>query len=257
MVNCPCEQQECENSVSNKNVSNSVSNKSVSKPSNDSDSKQGADESKSTEVAPSPTKPADKENKSSPAKGKDTGKPSKSPAAKPALFSRLLIFLTFLIALAALAGTAYIGWRGMAVENAQRSGLDGQEQLQSQIARQQARLTETIQSLSPVEQQMGDLQQRNDRLLNRIDVLSRQVRELGGTSREGWRLAEVEYLMRLANQKLLMTADVVSAKALLMEADAILVDLDDYSLFAVREALAEDLAELRALCLIWIRKVFT
>lgn len=169
-----------------------------------------------------------------------------APPAKAPKSGRIIASFALLIALSALALSAYIGWRGMAIEENQPTLQTGQEQLQVQIARQQARLTETIQSLSPLNNSVSEQQQRTDRLLNRVDSLSRQLREVAGTSREGWRLAEVEYLLRLANQRLLMTADVTGAKSLLTSADAILLELDDYSLYLVREALAEDLAVLRS-----------
>ena len=208
-----------------------MSNNNVSKQSKDSE------QAKSPEVMDVKPDTSGKNKKSS--------KTAATRAARPSRFPLLVALLALLIALTALASTAYIGWRGKTLEDSQPALQSGQEQLQSQIARQQARLTETIQNLSPVDQQIEALQQRNDRLLNRIDVLSRHVRELAGSNRDGWQLAEVEYLLRLANQKLLMTSDVISARALLQDADTILLELDDYSLFPIREALAEDLAVLR------------
>ncbi|MET4707265.1 uroporphyrin-3 C-methyltransferase [Endozoicomonas sp. NE40] len=208
-----------------------MSNNNVSKQSKDSE------QAKNPEVTDAKPDSSGKNKKSS--------KTAATTTARPSRFPLLVALLALLIALTALASTAYIGWRGKTLEDSQPALQSGQEQLQSQIARQQARLTETIQNLSPVDQQIEALQKRNDRLLNRIDVLSRHVRELAGSNRDGWQLAEVEYLLRLANQKLLMTSDVISAKALLQDADTILLELDDYSLFPIREALAEDLAVLR------------
>ncbi|UYM17992.1 uroporphyrinogen-III C-methyltransferase [Endozoicomonas euniceicola] len=218
------------NNLVNNNVNDDVSN-NVSKQPKDSV------QDKSTEVTDAKPNTSDNNKKSRTAATATVAKPSRLPL--------LVALLALLMALTALTSTAYVGWRGKALEDRQPALQSEQEYLQSQIARQQARLTETIQTLSPVEQQIEALQQRNDRLLNRIDVLSRHVRELAGSSRDGWQLAEVEYLLRLANQKLLMTSDVISARTLLQDADNILLELDDYSLFPVREALAEDLAVLR------------
>ncbi|AMO54680.1 uroporphyrin-III C-methyltransferase [Endozoicomonas montiporae CL-33] len=203
----------------------------VSKQSKDSE------QAKNTEVTDT--------NPNTPKDNKKSSKAAKPATAQPSRLPLLVALLALLVALAALGSAAYIGWRGKALEDNQPVLQSGQEQLQSQIARQQARLTETVQSLAPVDQQLQAVQQRNDRLLNRMDVLSRHVRELAGSNRDGWQLAEVEYLLRLANQKLLMTNDVISAKALLQDADNILLELDDYSLYPIREALAEDLAVLK------------
>lgn len=184
-----------------------------------------------------------------PAPKSDSSKTSKSPKAqpKPSRVPTLLATLALLVALAALGLSAYLGWRGQPLEENQPALISGQEQLQAQIARQQARLTESIQTTAPLHDQITAQEERGERLLSRVDSLSRNLKELAGTSRSGWKLAEVEYLLRLANQRLLMTADVRGAKALLKNADSILVELDDYTLYPVREALAEDLTLLKAI----------
>jgi uroporphyrin-3 C-methyltransferase len=74
----------------------------------------------------------------------------------------------------------------------------------------------------------------------------RQFLEMRSTDRVDWSLAEAEYLLRLAYQRLLMAEDVASAVALLGNADAILRELDDTDLLPAREAIARDLAALRA-----------
>jgi uroporphyrin-3 C-methyltransferase len=64
--------------------------------------------------------------------------------------------------------------------------------------------------------------------------------------REKWLLAEVEYLLRLANQRLIMAGDVEAAQALLTSADSIVRQIDDVAFHPVRAAVAADLAALRA-----------
>jgi uroporphyrin-3 C-methyltransferase len=70
--------------------------------------------------------------------------------------------------------------------------------------------------------------------------------ELRSTDRSDWSLAEAEYLVRLAHQRLLLAADVRSALALLVSADSIVQALDDADLHPLRSALASDIAALRA-----------
>lgn len=60
-----------------------------------------------------------------------------------------------------------------------------------------------------------------------------------------WMLAEVESMLRLAEQRLLMARDTRTAIALMQSADEILRDMDDSRLFPVREALADDIEALR------------
>ena len=72
-----------------------------------------------------------------------------------------------------------------------------------------------------------------------------QLLEISSTDRADWSLAEAEYLLRLAYQRLLLAKDVESALALLGSADAILRELDDTALYPAREAIARDIAALR------------
>ena len=167
-----------------------------------------------------------------------------------------------LISACALGLSAYIGWRAMPLEQSQPVLREGMDQLQTQIARQQARLTTVAQNSSTdierQKEQLQALQQREARLLSRIDTLSTKVRGLEGSTRNQWHLAEVEYLLRLANQRLLTVNDVTGALELMTSAEQILGQLDDYALFPVREALAEDIAVLKATAIlnqesIWLR----
>ncbi len=58
-------------------------------------------------------------------------------------------------------------------------------------------------------------------------------------------MAEAEYLIRLANQRLLTERNTKNATALLLTADEILRDLDEVDLLAVRQALAKSITALR------------
>ena len=72
-----------------------------------------------------------------------------------------------------------------------------------------------------------------------------RLRALSSTTREDWLLAEAEYLLRLANQRLLTERQAANALALMENADHILRDIDDPELFAVRKAIAADITALR------------
>ncbi|OED42812.1 hypothetical protein ACH42_11540 [Endozoicomonas sp. (ex Bugula neritina AB1)] len=179
---------------------------------------------------------------------------TRSPKAKskPAKSGRGLAVLAILIAAGSLGVSGYIGWQGQLLQQQIAEADQGQagfkssiEQLQSHIAHQQARLTDAVTSAQPLHAQVSELHQREERLVSRMDAATLRLKDLEGSSRDQWRLAEVEYLMRLANQRLLMGTDIASSRNLLQSADDILIGLDDYSLFPVREALAEDIAMVR------------
>lgn len=113
------------------------------------------------------------------------------------------------------------------------------EELQRDSAGQ-AELLEALETR--LAEQDAALQQQRSQLTRQGESLSR----IDASDRESWLLAEAEYLLRLANQRLIMTGDVAAARALLDNVDGILRDLDDAALHPVRAAVASDLAALRA-----------
>jgi uroporphyrin-3 C-methyltransferase len=86
----------------------------------------------------------------------------------------------------------------------------------------------------------ADLQRSQRALSQELDVLR-------GDARADWKLAEAEYLLRLASLRLLAAQDVKSARELLNAVDNILRDQPDSGVFSVREELARVQAELEAL----------
>ncbi|MBT5700994.1 MAG: hypothetical protein HOI67_06040 [Gammaproteobacteria bacterium] len=67
-----------------------------------------------------------------------------------------------------------------------------------------------------------------------------------GTSSQDWVYAEVEYLVRMANQRVMMEQDANSALLLLQAADEIIRETDGLTAHRLREALAQDIAALKA-----------
>ncbi|MCZ6831371.1 MAG: uroporphyrinogen-III C-methyltransferase [Gammaproteobacteria bacterium] len=101
-----------------------------------------------------------------------------------------------------------------------------------------------------LQQELRALRSSNEEQFNSLQAaLARQrqnLLEYTTTDRSDWMLAEAEYLLRLANQRIIMAGDTRSAIALLGSADSILLELDDSELHPVRAAVAADLAALRA-----------
>jgi len=64
-------------------------------------------------------------------------------------------------------------------------------------------------------------------------------------SQREWKLAEAEYLLRIANHRVLMEQDSSGALQLLQVADGIIAELDDFSLHQVRARLADEIIALR------------
>ncbi len=204
--------------------------------------------------------PGKKPKKSKPQEAHPQIRPKPAPAKSTP--GKSLAGLALIVSACALGLSVYIAWRAKPLEQNQPILREGMDQLQTQIARQQARLTEVAQNLSLTleeqEDQLQALQNREARLLSRVDTIAVKMRELEGSSRNQWRIAEVEYLLRLANERLITINDADSALRLMVSAEEILQQLDDYGLFAVREALAEDIAVLKSTTFlnkeqIWLR----
>jgi len=65
-----------------------------------------------------------------------------------------------------------------------------------------------------------------------------------------WQLAEVEYMLRLANQQLQLASNVTAAITILRSADTALADLADSRTLPVRQALEQEIAALRRIAIV-------
>lgn len=135
----------------------------------------------------------------------------------------------------------------------------GQQYLQQQeadFARLQNRLSDQQQMLQTLERALNDMEQTREEqtsahghsmavIEQRLKSVNKRLLSIAGTDRDDWRLAEAEYLLHLANQRILIERDSQNALALLESADKILRDLHDVDLIAVRQALLNDLTALK------------
>ncbi|MEP0202878.1 MAG: uroporphyrinogen-III C-methyltransferase [Halioglobus sp.] len=183
-------------------------------------------------------------------------KPAVKEAAKPAEKPRRSGSMIGWLALLLVIGMAVVAW--LAVEEAQKREvalLDRLIVLESITDKKEDSLAQLGQTLDgQLRTGIAALEGRNAELDARIaqldNMLSEQRAELARFSsndRESWLMAEAEYLLRLANQRLIMTGDAASAVKLMSSADEILVELDDVGLHSARAAIAADLAAIRAL----------
>ena len=104
-----------------------------------------------------------------------------------------------------------------------------------------------------LEQGLGELRQEAagqarsaQSLEEQLTAVRSELARFSANDRDSWLLAETEYLLRLANQRLIMAGDTESAQALLSSADNVLRELDDVALHPVRAAVASDIAAVRA-----------
>ncbi|RRQ21865.1 hypothetical protein D6C00_07845 [Thiohalobacter thiocyanaticus] len=91
-------------------------------------------------------------------------------------------------------------------------------------------------------QDLADQQQSIEAMERAFGVLRAQV----GRSQEAWVLAEAEYLLHVANQRLQLARDVDTALAALATADQRLQELANAAYLPVREQISRELGALRS-----------
>jgi len=181
----------------------------------------------------------------------DSSTSSTAPPATAKRTSSWPGWLALLLSIIALAVSGYLFWLNL--------------QQSTQLAEQQTALRQTIdtavtqsrsasadgisqlqQQLAQLQQQARDDKQNIDELQQRLTRSIQQITAQQGANRNDWLLAEVEYLLRLANQRVLMEQTATGALTLLKSADEILRETDDVGIYEVRKALAADIAALEA-----------
>lgn len=170
---------------------------------------------------------------------------TQSQTSKPSRTGKKSVLLP--VALVILAGGVAAG--GYFAWDQQRQQQQQWVSVNQLLQQQQERLSGLQQALGQAQSQNRDRQAADQELLQaiqqRLDSHNKRLLSLSTTSREDWLLAEAEYLLRLANQRLLTERGTRGAQALVQAADDILHTLDDVELFPVRKALAKDLGALK------------
>ncbi|MCY4212936.1 MAG: uroporphyrinogen-III C-methyltransferase [Gammaproteobacteria bacterium] len=192
-----------------------------------------------------------------------TDQAAQMPAAEPAAIpqrkpGRMLPAFGFLLAVGALAGVGYLYFllvyldpsAGLAADMAQAaSERDALRAELRQLEERQGLADERLRRLDEGQgQSQAEWAAQADEWLTAADSgLARRLDQLAQAappSEREWKLAEVEYLLRVANHRLLMEQDVPTALGLLQAADGIVEALDDLVLHPVRAALANEMLAL-------------
>ena len=168
-----------------------------------------------------------------------------------------LAIVALLLALAAAGLGGWSFWQGQQVQRQAQAQLAEQQRQQQQWQATQAegeqRLDEASQRVQqrlealPSQEQLAEQRQLLQTLQGDQQHLAQSLTRLLGASREDWRLAEAEHLLRLAILRLSAMQDVPSAIALVQVADDILRAQNDPLGFAARGEMIKALEALRAL----------
>lgn len=189
---------------------------------------------------------------------KDTSEPSKNNSGgmkDSAALNKTLIATSLVISLIALGAAGWLFYQSeqnntqakLAALKNQQDNFNSELNAHNNTYNQLTKLSDQVaKSEQNTKQQTRSLQAQQTTQQNQLLSLENRMRQINSASKEDWKLAEVEYLVRLANQRLLLESDLNGAEALLSNADSILAELQDPLFFDARKAIARDIQALKS-----------
>jgi uroporphyrin-3 C-methyltransferase len=145
----------------------------------------------------------------------------------------------------------WFGWHELQAISRTTQSLDASFQaLNAKITQLKAleattrRLDDQVQRL---EKDVARADTRNQSVIDRVEIVAEQLAKAQVDTRSSYVLAEAEYLLKLADQRLLVERNPETAVTLMRTAQALLGQLQDGRLLSVRERLAQDLQSLSAI----------
>ncbi|MCG2579930.1 MAG: uroporphyrinogen-III C-methyltransferase [Marinobacter sp.] len=178
----------------------------------------------------------------------NTQLPAAIPQDKPArkkLWPLWLISLLALTLVIALALWSWQQWNDRQALQQTLNNLSGDvSRLDSQYGARGSEQSDRIQAL---EAKLTDQRELIATQQRQIDHNARELLEAGNRTRTDWLLAEAEYLLRVANQRLLIEKDIRGALAALEAGDDVLNESDDIGVYPVRQQLAKEILSLKGI----------
>lgn len=172
--------------------------------------------------------------------------PKVKPVRPPGRGALALALLALLVGIGALGASGWLYQQQYLIVQPPDPLVQNLQRQFEQLEQQQSRLLGSLDSQREgLAQLRADQQQQLAELLARSQELTSRVDKLATVDRKDWLIAEAEYLLRLANQRLQLGRDAKAAAQLLASADAVLEDMDDAGLHPVRAALAREMAALQ------------
>lgn len=159
-----------------------------------------------------------------------------------ASFALLWLFVVLIVA-AVCYGALFVSQQSKNQQQIIESlRIQVEQQAQATEARQQ--MLEDSLDKELVEQQSAVQASLND-LAAQVNSNNARLLSLSSVNRDEWKLQEAQYLLRLADQRILLEQDSQNALALALSADDILRDMDQADLVGVRKLLVEEIAVLK------------
>jgi len=218
-----------------------------------SDSVDMAIEDTGTEVVESaePEKPIEPEEAAEtkePAETKNPEKPEKKPVSEKVKAPRRGFpwfgLFNFLLILCLIAAAGYYWQLQQKTETEKQAAFNA---LKQEIA-SKAESSQIQSGIRPLESGLAELVQRIEALQAHqkdLQASSEKLYELFGRDENSWQLAEVEYLMRIAQHKLILENDFEGAAITLQAASDRIATTGDMGLLPVRVKISDEIADLK------------
>lgn len=165
-------------------------------------------------------------------------------ASAPKLRRSWFSLFNFLLILGLAAAAGYYWWQQQQLQQGYRDTiLELRQQIETRASN--SRLDS---SLTPLKADIGGLGRKIDELgigQQSLRESSEKLYELYGRDKNDWQLAEVEYLMRVAQHKLILQDDFQGAAVTLQAASDKIALTGDPGLLPVRVRISEEIADLK------------
>jgi len=161
----------------------------------------------------------------------ETAKLSNSKKQKDKSFTQVWFVLVALLIISALLFGQY------RIEQLLLKQSALEQQLQTLNAQSQQHVMERGKQATLIaqsEQSLKDMQAQ-------LAFMQHTLNQIPGARMDDWKLAETEYLLRLANQRVNLQHELKGAHGLLDAANQVLADLDDPAFLVVREQIAKEM----------------
>lgn len=173
-----------------------------------------------------------------------------APIAKPQQTRQRLwpLWIITLLALALAITLALWSWQQWNNYQSLQQSITSLESDTEQLDRMYGQTgSEQSQRLQALEEKLSEQRELIATQQRQIDHNARELLEAGNRTRTDWLLAEAEYLLRVANQRLMIEKDIRGALAALESGDEVLAESDDIGVYPVRQQLAREILALKGI----------
>lgn len=163
----------------------------------------------------------------------------------------LLSLILSMVATVAVGVGGWLGWTEVQMIRGSVQSIDSAVQIMgTELMGLQKLRTETRMLQSQIQRLGTDVSRadaRNQSVIDRVETVAEQLAKAQIDTRSSYVLAEAEYLLKLADQRLLIERNPETAVNLMRTAQALFGQMQDGRLLSVRELLAQDLNRLSSI----------